>query len=620
MNETPAFDHRAFLRTLTTRPGVYRMLDASGEVIYVGKARNLRRRVASYFRTRLDSPKTRVMVAQVRDIQVTVTRNEAEALLLENNLIKSLRPRYNVTYRDDKSYPWIYLSDGEFPRFAFHRGARTGRGRYFGPYPSAAAVRETLNLLQKVFPVRQCEDSVFRNRSRPCLQHQIGRCTAPCVGRVSPERYAEDVRHAVMFLEGRSTQVIDELVAEMEAAAAALEYEHAARCRDRITALRRVRERQYVTGAGGQDVDVVAAHVEADAACVQVFQIRGGRNLGNRAFFPRNPEQLDAAGLLAAFLPQYYLAGDGGMQRQVPPLVLTRPAVAEAGWLEAALAGAAGRAVAVRGASRGEKARWLELAATNARAALAAHLASRATVGRRLEALARALGLAEPPARLECFDVSHTRGEATVAACVVFDASGPVKSDYRRYNIEGVEPGDDYAALRQALARRYRRVQAEDGVLPDLLLIDGGPGQLRQALEVLAELELGGLPVVAIAKGPARRPGEETLHVVGAGGALPLTADPLILPPDSPALHLLQQVRDEAHRFAITGHRQRRARRRRRSPLEDIPGLGPKRRQRLLRQLGGLQEVARAGVEELASVEGISRRLAERIYQHLHAD
>jgi len=593
-------------RALPESPGVYRMLDAEGTVIYVGKARSLKRRVSSYFTRSAQGAKTHAMVAQVADIQVTLTHTEAEALILENNLIKELRPRYNVLLRDDKSYPYIYVSTHQdYPRLSFYRGSRKGPGRYFGPFPSASAVRDTLNHLQKVFPVRQCEDTFFQNRSRPCLQYQIKRCTAPCVGYVSREDYQRDVRHAVMFLEGQSNRVIDELVERMEAASAALEFEEAARLRDRIATLRRVQERQYVAGARG-DLDVVAAAVEEGTACVQLFVFRNGQNLGNKSFFPKLPEGMSEAELLAEFLPRYYLG------RQIPPEVLVSDRVDGREVIAQALTEAAGHRVRVTDSVRGDRRRWLDMARQNACHALESRAADHANMERRFEALQEELGLNEMPERIECFDISHTQGEATVASCVVFNRQGAAKSDYRRFNIRDVDAGDDYAAMRQALERRYRRLKDGEGIMPDLLLIDGGKGQLAQARSVLDELQVNDISVLAIAKGPERRPGEETLFLLDGERELHLS-------PSSAALHLLQQVRDEAHRFAITGHRQRRGKSRTRSTLEDIPGLGPKRRQALLRQFGGLQGVSRAGVEDLARVTGISQELARRIYETFHA-
>ncbi len=598
------FDPGSFLRHLTPRPGVYRMLSQDQEVLYVGKARNLKKRVSSYFRTGALSLKTQALMAQTCSVEVTVTHTESEALLLENNLIKELKPRYNILLRDDKSYPYLYLStDQDFPRIVLHRGARKGGGRYFGPYPNAHAVRESLNLMQKVFRVRQCEDSFFSNRSRPCLQYQIQRCSAPCVGAITREAYAEDVHHTVLFLEGKSSELVDELVARMDKASEALHFEDAAKYRDQIASLKRVQERQYVSGERG-DLDIVAAVVEGGSACVQVFFIRAGRNLGNKIFFPRTPAGSAREDILGAFLTQYYLG------RSAPGEILLNAELEEAGWLQEAFTEQSGHAVRLRSRVRGDRARWLKMGEANARHALEARLASRAGMHRRIEALRQALDLDDEPARIECFDISHTRGEATVASCVVFDTEGPLKSDYRRFNIADIEPGDDYAAMEQALTRRYTRIQKGEGRLPDLLLIDGGKGQVTSACKVLEELQVTDVQIVGVAKGPERRPGLETLHVVGKGE--------LHLDAHSPALHLIQQIRDEAHRFAITGHRQRRARTRQQSPLEAIAGVGPKRRQELLKQFGGMQEVARAGVEDLARVKGISRALAEEIYDAFH--
>ena len=597
----------ALVRRLPESPGVYRMLDDDGKVIYVGKARRLRRRVASYFNRGRKDAKTTTMVAQVRDIEFTVTHTEAEALILENTLIKELAPRYNVLFRDDKSYPYIYVSDhAGFPRLGFHRGARRKGGRYFGPFPSASAVRNTLSHLQKVFPVRQCEDSFFRNRTRPCLQYQIKRCTAPCVGFISGEAYARDVDHAVKFLEGRSGEVIDELVAEMESASETLDFERAANLRDRIGSLRRIQERQYISGERG-DLDVVACVSDGRQACVQVFVFRNGQNMGNKAHYPRIPADTTEAEVLSAFVARHYLGG------KVPREILLNRSVPDQPLLEAALSQACGHSVSLRTRVRADRRRWLEMAVNNARAALEARTATQASLHRRFEDLQQALDLEQMPERLECFDVSHTGGEATVASCVVFNRDGPLKSDYRRFNIEGVTPGDDYAAMHQALTRRYTRLKRGEGVLPDLLIIDGGEGQLAQAADVLQELQVDGVSLLGIAKGPERKAGLERLILADTG-------EEILLATNAPARLLLQNIRDEAHRFAITGHRQRRGKARRRSSLEDIPGLGPKRRQQLLKQFGGLKGVARAGVEDLASVHGISNELARRIYDTLHGE
>ncbi|MBK1673147.1 excinuclease ABC subunit C [Ectothiorhodospira shaposhnikovii] len=600
------FEPRRFLASLTTQPGVYRMLGEGGEVLYVGKAKNLKKRVASYFRRTVASTRIAAMVAQIRDVQIIVTRGEAEALLLENNLIKEHRPRYNILLRDDKSYPYIFISHHPYPRLAFHRGARKSSGRYFGPYPSGSAVRETINLLQKLFLLRPCEDSFFQNRSRACLQYQIQRCSGPCVGHIDSTAYDRDVEHAVDFLEGRGEKVIADLVRGMEQAAEVQEYERAARIRDQIARLRQLSERQYVSGEGG-DVDIIALAQASGEVCFQVFSIRGGLNLGNRSLFPRVPEETPPESLMTAFLGQYYLS------RDIPPQIILSHAPEDHHVLLEMLTLRRGQKVALAWNVRGDRARWLEMACRNAQMTLATRLAGRAGMQARLEALQDALDLDDPPGRMECFDISHTQGEATVASCVVFDAEGPVKSDYRRFNIKDITPGDDYAAMRQALMRRYTRLKEGEGKLPDILFIDGGKGQVRQALEVLEELQVSGVMVIGVAKGETRRPGLETL-------VLSDTAQPSILSPGSKALHLIQQIRDEAHRFAITGHRQRRARARSTSPLEQIPGMGPRRRQQLLKHFGGLQGVHRADVEALAKVPGISRKLAQQIFDSLHDD
>lgn len=604
--EPEAWDPMGRLRQLPGGPGVYRMLDGRGTVLYVGKARNLKRRVGSYFTRALDR-RLQLMVGQIADIEVTLTRTEGEALLLESNLIKSLKPRFNVVLRDDKSYPYLYLSTQDpFPRLAFYRGQRKGPGRFFGPYPSASAVRETLQLLQRLFPVRQCEEGFYRNRSRPCLQYQIRRCSGPCCGLVSPELYAEDVGRTIKFLDGRADEVIDELVGAMEQAAAALEFERAAVLRDQIATLRRIRERQYVSGEGG-DLDLIACAQEGGLNCVQVFFIRAGRNLGNKVFYPQAPADTAEPSLLSGFIAQFYA------DKPVPAELLCSAEPEERALLEQALSERAGHRVRIKWRVRAERARWLEMARGNAAVALKGRLSSQAGYGLRLEALRESLDLPEIPGRLECFDISHTRGELTVASCVVFDTEGPRKSDYRRFNIEGITPGDDYAALHQALTRRYTRVKQGEYPIPDLLLIDGGRGQIGAVAEALQDLGLSGLSLVGISKGPDRRPGTEQLWLLGQGA-------PIILPADSPAMHLIEQIRDEAHRFAITGHRQRRAKARTASVLEEIEGVGPKRRQRLLKTFGGMRGLARAGIEDLAQVDGISQGLAQRIHDALHPD
>ncbi len=605
--ESASFDARDLLNTLTSRPGVYRMLDSSGSILYIGKARNLRKRVSSYFRRTGLNAKTRALVEQIADIEVTVTHTESEALLLENNLIKKFRPRYNILLRDDKSYPYIYLSsEQEFPRLGFHRGARRRKGRYFGPFPSSGSVRDSLQLLQKLFKVRQCEDSFFKNRNRPCLQYQIKRCTAPCVGYVSPGDYAADVDNTIMFLEGKSNAIIDTQVTRMEAAAASQDYEQAAEYRDQIASLRRVQERQYVSNEKG-DLDIIACATDRGSACVQVFFIRGGRNLGSTVFFPKIPVEASEADILAAFITQYYIG------KNVPSELLLSHAPDGTDLIQTVLAEQAGRKVKLTASVRGERARWLKLAVNNAGQALTSRLNTRKGYTGRLQILQQALGLEELPDRMECFDISHTRGESTVASCVVFGKEGALKSDYRRFNIEGIQPGDDYGAMEQALTRRYTRLMKGEGRLPDLLFIDGGKGQVAAAARVIEELQVTGVQIIGIAKGPARKPGLETLYSPGR-------RQPVILPANSPALHMIQQIRDEAHRFAITGHRQRRAKSRNTSALEQIPGIGPRRRQQLLKQFGGLREVARAGVEDLLMIKGISRSLAQQIYDAFHSD
>jgi excinuclease ABC subunit C len=606
-----AFDSENFLKTLTHKPGVYRMLDAKGTVLYVGKARNLKNRVSSYFYNKDKNPKTRSMVAQVANVQVTITHTEGEALLLENNLIKELKPRYNILLRDDKSYPYIYLDDThDFPRLSFHRGAKKPVGEYFGPYPSAGAVRESLNLLQKVFRIRQCEDSFFNNRSRPCLQYQINRCTAPCTGLISQEEYKEDLRHAVMFLKGKSTVIIEELVENMEKASQALEYEKAAHYRDQIASLKRVQEKQYVSSEHG-NIDVIACVTKNGTACVQVFFIRDGRNLGNKFYFPKQTQDAEAPEILNAFIPQYYLGHNAG--RFIPPEIIVNTELPDEQLLQQVLSERAGLNITISHKVRGDRARWIEMAKNNAGTALDNQLASQASLVQRFEALQDVLELENTPQRLECFDISHTMGEATVASCVVMESHGLQKNDYRRFNIEGITPGDDYAAMQQALTRRYTRLKKGEGKLPDILFIDGGKGQVSEALAVLEELQVTDVLVIGIAKGPDRKPGLETLFVGSINKAISL-------PSDSPALHLIQQIRDEAHRFAITGHRQRRSKARNVSVLEEIDGLGPKRRQALLKQFGGLQGIQRAGIEDLANVNGISKALAQKIYDIFHPD
>ena len=607
MSASAAFDSEHFLKNVGNAPGVYRMLDAHGEILYVGKAGNLKKRLASYFRKTDLTPKNQAMLAHMASIEVTVTHTETEALLLENNLIKEYRPRYNVVLRDDKSYPYIRIqTDMEFPRITVYRGPQRPGSRYFGPYPSAHAARETVVLLQKLFRLRQCSDAFFRNRARPCLQYQIQRCTAPCVKLIDRSAYAEDVQHAILFLEGRTREVMDIVVKRMEQASANQNYELAARYRDQIASLRRTSEHQYISTQHG-DYDVIAASSRAGVHCVAVMLVRGGHSLGSRAFYPKAIGETSPREVLSAFLPQYYLG------RDIPREILVSEKIGDMGLLSETLAQQSGRRISIRHPARGHGLKLLELARVNVMQSLNLRLAMDAGLRQRYEALQEVFNLEQLPARLECFDISHTMGEGTVASCVVFDANGPLKAQYRRFNIEGIAPGDDYGAMHQALSRRYTRLKKGEGAVPDVLLIDGGKGQLHEAEKVLEELQIEGVTLVGVAKGPTRRPGLEQLFLSERN-------TPLILPPDSPALHLIQQIRDEAHRFAITGHRQRRARARHVSVLESVPGLGPKRRQQLLKQFGGLQGVTRAGIEDLGSVHGISRELAESIYELFHND
>lgn len=600
-----AFDPKAFVADLPGLPGVYRMLGPGGEPLYVGKARDLKKRVGSYFsRSAAISPRIRMMLSQVAAIEVTATRSEAEALLLENNFIKSLAPRYNILFRDDKSYPYLMLTGHAVPRIGFHRGAKDRRNRYFGPFPHAHAVRDAIQLLQRVFRLRTCEDSVFENRSRPCLLHQIRRCTAPCTGLISPDRYAQDVHNAVLFLEGREADVLGALTQKMAAAAAARLYEEAAIYRDQIRALSRIQARQYVESERGVDADVVACVLGGGIACVNLVMIRGGRHVGDRSFFPRNAEGAAAGEVLAAFLEQHYL------EQPVPPLILTSEELDRAA-LETVLRQNGPRATQIAAPVHGERRVWLDMARKNAQLAISHRERERITQEARTIALRDALGLPASAERIECFDVSHTMGEAAVASCVVYDHHAMQKSEYRRYNIRDVTPGDDYAAMRQALSRRYERIAAEAGKIPDLILIDGGKGQVAAAKAALVELGLNDVCVVGVAKGPQRKPGLEELVLEAEGRGM-------ILAPQHPGLHLIQSIRDEAHRFAIVGHRARRGKSRTTSSLNEIPGVGAKRRQRLLAHFGGLREVHAAAVDELCKVDGISRGLAEKIYRHLH--
>ena len=602
-----AFDHKTFLGSLTARPGVYRMVDEAGDLLYVGKAKNLKNRVSSYFRSNALDGKTLALVSRIASVEYTVTRSETEALLLEQSQIKEYKPPYNIVFRDDKSYPWIYLSsEDKYPRLAFHRGAQKKPGRYFGPFPSAHSVRDSLNILQKVFQVRQCEDTFFKNRARPCLQYQIKRCSAPCCGLVAKEDYADDVAHAVMFLEGKNDDVMQDYANKMEDASKKLDFERAAHYRDQVTHLRKVQEQQYVVGNLG-DIDVHAVVASPGGVCVLVMFVRAGRMLGNKTFFPKPKLDESEAQVLAAFLPQFYL---GNMTRDLPDEIVVSHLVEGKQTMEAALAEKAGRRVMISDRVRSHRRRWVDLAVTNAEQSLGSHLASRNNLQQRFNLLTEALDLDEVPSRLECFDISHSAGEATVASCVVFDQNGPLKSDYRRFNIEGITPGDDYAAMSQALSRRYTRIKKGEGQLPDVLFIDGGKGQLSEAEKIMEELQIESVLLVGVAKGPGRKAGLESLLVSGG--------PELHLPPDSPALHLVQHIRDESHRFAITAHRNRRGKKRTTSALDGIDGVGPKRRRALLRHFGGAAQVKGASVEEIARVEGISHVMAENIYASLH--
>ncbi|BEM22809.1 excinuclease ABC subunit UvrC [Serratia nevei] len=604
------FDAKAFLSTVTSQPGVYRMYDATGTVIYVGKAKDLKKRLASYFRQQVSSRKTETLVKNIEQIDVTVTHTETEALLLEHNYIKLYQPRYNVLLRDDKSYPLIFLSADTHPRLAVHRGAKHAKGEYFGPFPNSYAVRETLALLQKLFPIRQCENSVYRNRSRPCLQYQIGRCLGPCVaGLVSEEEYRQQVDYVRLFLSGKDQQVLHQLIARMEEASKLLNFEEAARIRDQIQAVRRVTERQFVSG-DSDDLDVIGVAFDAGMACLHVLFIRQGKVLGSRSYFPKVPGGTDMSEVVQTFVGQFYL--QGSQARTLPGEILLDFSLPEKDLLAESLSELAGRKIQIQSKPRGDRARYLKLARTNAATALTTKLSQQSTIHQRLAELAKVLNLTEIN-RMECFDISHTMGEQTVASCVVFDGNGPVRAEYRRYNISGITPGDDYAAMTQVLKRRYGKA-LEEKKIPDVIFIDGGKGQLGMAIDVFKSLNVTwdkNKPLlIGIAKGADRKAGLETLFFVPEG-------EGISLPPDSPALHVIQHIRDDSHNHAITGHRQRRAKVRNTSALELIEGVGPKRRQVLLKYMGGLQPLLNASVEEIAKVPGISQALAEKIYNAL---
>jgi len=599
------FDARAFIDGLPGRPGGYRMLDAAGEIIYVGKARNLKSRVGSYFQPSNVHPKVQALVAKTAQMQVTITNSDTEALLLEFNLIKKHRPRFNVVLRDDKSFPFLHLTTRhDFPRLNLYRGSRKEPGRYFGPYPSVGAVRETLQQLQKLFRLRNCEDTYFANRSRPCLQYQIQRCTAPCVGLISKEAYARDVGVAVKVLEGRSDEVNQDLARRMDEAAQWQEFEEAARLRDQLASLKTVQAQQVVTADDHHDADVIAVAGGEGAYCIALMSVRAGRSLGHTTFFPKAP-YAEPSEVLTSFIGQYYL------EREAPQEIIVEHAVEDLELLEATLGSRAGHRVRIACSVRGIRARWLEMLQNNAAHSLKMRSLTRSSIESSLEDLRDAFNLEEAPNRLECFDISHTGGTDTVASCVVFGAEGPLKNEYRRFNIAGIAPGDDYAAMHQALTRRYKRVRDGELPAPDVLLIDGGKGQLAEAAQVFEELGIGGITLIGVAKGVDRRAGQEQLFLLGQD-------TPTILPADSRALHLIQRVRDEAHRFAITGHRRKRAKRHSQSILETIPGLGPVKRRELLKHFGGLQGILRAGIDDFVCIRGLGRELAEVIYEHLH--
>ncbi len=604
-----AFDSKIFLKNLTTLPGVYQMLDPRGQVLYVGKAGNLRNRVSSYFRKTGLTPKTTMLVSRIHSVDVTVTETEVEALILEQNLIKQYRPPFNILLRDDKSYPYIFLAtQDDFPRISVHRGAKRSKGMYFGPYPSASSVRESLGFLQKTFKIRQCEDSFYKNRTRPCLQYQINRCTAPCVGLISKEHYARDVRRTQMFLEGKNQPLMRELEGGMDEAVGRLAFEEAAACRDQIAALREVQALQVIESGRGS-LDVVASAVDGGEACVHILYIRHGRILGSRSFYPKIPLDTEYADVLAEFVPQHYLKMGGVVD--IPGEIILSESLADKPVLEKALSSAAKRRVELKSPLRGTRVKWLDLAKRTAEQNLTGRLAAQRAIDNRFSALCHLLGLAQVPERMECFDISHSSGEATVASCVVFNREGPLKTDYRRFNISGIQGGDDYAAMEQALRRRYIRLRAGEAKLPDVLFIDGGKGQLRVARKVLDELDIKAVTLVGVAKGTSRKPGLETLLLSTIDTEREIV-------PDAASLLLIQQIRDEAHRFAITGHRQRRDRQRRTSVLDRIPGVGPRRRRELLRFFGGSSAVAKASVADLMRVPTINRKVAETIYSILH--
>lgn len=599
------FDIKGFLKNLTKRPGIYKMLDRKGEIIYIGKAKNLKNRVSCHFKSHTISPKQRAMLAKIVAIEVTITHTEGEALLLESQQIKRYKPRYNICLRDDKSYPYLFISSHhDYPQITFHRGAKKKKGKYFGPYPSAGAVKETLKLLQKIFPVRQCDDSYYNHRTRPCLQYQIERCTAPCMNLIDKASYAEDLNNTVLFLEGKCNLLIDQLIIKMENAAKNLEFERAAIFRTQVSRLRTILEKHFVHGEKG-DVDIIACASKAKVACVQVFFIRNGQNLGNKLFFPKITNEYSPNSILQAFIPQYYL------HRQIPYELIVSHAMEESALITEVLSNQENHKIGIATKVRGERLKWLQMATINAENSLLNKLAEKQGLLDRYISLQEELGCLTLPKRLECFDISHLQGNQTVASCVVFDTEGPVKSAYRHFNIEGITPGDDYAAMYQAVHRRFKRLKKGEHLPPDIVFIDGGKGQITEAKKALAELEINNVMIVGVSKGVDRKPGREKL-------LLPGQQQPITVTPGASALLLIQHIRDEAHRFAITGHRQRRAKTAKKSVLENIAGLGIKRRQRLLKQFGGLQGISIAGIDALSGIDGISKQLAQRIYDIFH--
>jgi excinuclease ABC subunit C len=614
---------KSLLANLSEHPGVYRMLNSDKQVIYVGKAKNLKNRVRSYFYQTHEQAKTRALVSQIADIEVTITQSETEALLLEQSLIKKFRPNYNVVLRDDRSYPFIHVSNDEpYARISFHRGLNNKHksGKLFGPYPSSGAVRETLNLMQKVFKVRQCDNTFFKNRSRPCLQYQINRCSGPCVERISPEEYAQDIKHTLLFLEGKSHDVNAMLSEKMEQAAQDQDYELAAKYRDQIIAVRKVQEQQYVFKEGEQgDIDVFSASIQPGGACAHVLFIEGGRVLGSKNFFPRVKNTWNENNLLASFVPQFYLSSR--VTRKLPKSILLSHEMQawdgeeqnEKDFIKA-IEQEFSHKLSLQVKTRGDKAAWQKLAKKNADQALKAYLSNKLNMLQRLEQLQQTLGLENIPDRLECYDISHTMGEQTVASCVVFNQEGPQKNDYRRFNIEGITQGDDYAAMKQVLERRFTRLKKGEGKIPDVVFIDGGKGQLSQAAQVFEELQVEGVELIGVAKGTTRKAGLESLWRFDENNKV----KEITIEPDAPALHFVQHIRDESHRFAISGHRAKRAKKQQESPLQAIPGVGPKRKKALLNFFGGWREVSSASASELAKVQGISPELAEKIYSHLH--